>query len=219
MIRGLIGLAPLFLAGPAHAHGTIPGGAGFYAGFVHPFVTPEHLICLIAVGLLMGRMPAANLAGLSGGQPYKPRRLPIAGLFAGIVLGLGLSAMGLRPTGAAGGILVQGALVLAMATGLCLTTYLWLPVWGIAVLAAIAGSITSLDTDLATIAGLPNLATALPYLGLLAGITIITLNAMALASVVRRPPYTIALRVAGSWIAAIGLLVLVLSLRGIGGGP
>ena len=36
---------------------------------------------------------------------------------------------------------------------------------------------------------------------------------MALASVAHRPPYGIAVRVAGSWIAAAAVMVLALHLR------
>ena len=55
-----------------------------------------------------------------------------------------------------------------------------------------------------------------PYAGVFVGVFLLALNAMALASVAHRPPYTIAVRVAGSWIAATAVMVLALRLRDLG---
>ena len=40
---------------PAQAHGTLPGGGGFYSGALHPLVAIEHLLLLLTGGLILGR--------------------------------------------------------------------------------------------------------------------------------------------------------------------
>ena len=79
-------------------------------------------------------------------------------------------------------------------------------------LAAAAGLATGLDT------GVPpaTVATWVPYAGVLVGVFLIVLNAMAAATVARRPPYGIAVRVAGSWITAAAVMLLALHTRRMG---
>ena len=51
----LAALFLLLLAGPAAAHGTLPGGTGFQAGALHPIVALDHLLALLVTGLAVGR--------------------------------------------------------------------------------------------------------------------------------------------------------------------
>ena len=78
MIR--LGVLFALLAGPAAAHGTLPGGHGFAAGFAHPFVATEHLLALLALGILIGRQNT---------------RRPLAGLLAGLIAGFGVGLLAL----------------------------------------------------------------------------------------------------------------------------
>lgn len=39
-------------AGPAHAHGAVPGIEGFYVGVIHPFSTPSQVLVMLGLGLL-----------------------------------------------------------------------------------------------------------------------------------------------------------------------
>ena len=56
MIRLLRLMPALIWAAPAQAHGTLAGGGGFYAGAAHPFLAVEHLLLLLAGGMLLGRV-------------------------------------------------------------------------------------------------------------------------------------------------------------------
>ena len=77
-------------------------------------------------------------------------------------------------------------------------------------LAAACGLAVGLDTDLPAPAQGAGFAA---HAGGLVG-ALIALDAMALASVARRPPYAIAVRVGGSWIAATSVMILALHLGG-----
>lgn len=193
-IAALIALA--LLPAQAWAHGGLPvGGGGFNAGLAHPVLAVEQFLALLAFGLLLGQQPG----------PFA--RSPLAVLAAGLAIGL-----------AAGPIfdgLTLMTLAIALIFGGLLAAALRIAVWGLAAMAAALGVIVGADTDLA--AGPPGDMVALvtPFAGVLIGVFLIVLNAAALASLARRPPLPVALRVAGSWIAAIALMVLALRLRGL----
>jgi hydrogenase/urease accessory protein HupE len=184
----------LLLPAPAHAHLVTTGLGPLYDGVSHLFLSPDDLLPVLALALL---------AGLNGAAAGRRALfvLPAAWLAAGLA--------GLR---------IGSSAVPASATAL---SFLLL------------GGLTALDRRLS-----PRLVTALALaLGLLhgwlngAGIaqaqrealglggivaSIFVLVALVAARVVSlRAPWTrIAVRVAGSWIAAIGLLLLGWSLRG-----
>ena len=58
-LRGLARLAvattAACMASGAWAHGEIKGVGAFYSGVLHPFLSPAHLIALVALGLLFGQ--------------------------------------------------------------------------------------------------------------------------------------------------------------------
>lgn len=195
MSRSIVLIAALLLAGPAGAHGTLPGGGGFYAGAAHPFLAWEHLLALLAVGLLVGRW-----MGVAG-------RLPLVSLAASLGLGLLLGALGY-------GAVSLSAVALALATlgGVGLALAAPLP-RVVPALAAAVGLVVGLDTGVPAPTSTGVVEVYAPYLGVVAGVFLIVLNAAALASVAVRPPFPIALRVAGSWIAAAALMVLAFEYR------
>jgi urease accessory protein len=56
-LLGLLGLAPLALAHPGHLHDS----AGFLAGVLHPLTGVDHVLFMLAVGVLVAlRVPAAG---------------------------------------------------------------------------------------------------------------------------------------------------------------
>lgn len=183
-------------ATPAHAHGALPGTGGFYAGALHPFLAWEHLLMLIGVGLLLGQ------------QPRRAMRAPLACL--GLALGVGLAIGTSAPAAPAVSLVILAA---ATTAGAALALALALPVMAAAAAAAVSGLSTGLDTDVPVLADSAFVATYAPHFGVFVGVFLIVLNAMALASAARRPPYTIAVRVAGSWIAASAVMVLALHFR------
>jgi urease accessory protein len=197
VIRSLLVLAAILAAGPAAAHGTLPGGGGFYAGALHPFLAWEHLFLLIALGLLMGR------------PPQRAGRAPLAWLALGLAAGLALGAAGLVWSAAPLVVLAEALLV-----GLALALALPLPAAVLAVAAAAAGLAVGLDTGVPSGNGAATLL--LPRTGVVVGVFLIALNAMALAALARRPPFPVALRVAGSWIVAVAAMVLALQVRRLG---
>lgn len=179
----------------AAAHGSLAGGGGFYAGLQHPFLAWEHTILLIGLGLLLG------------GSGRIAARVPLWNLLAGLASGLAFgSKLGLTGTGPA-------VLILSLVAGGALVLAMRVPLLLLAALALCTGIAVGLDTG---VPPPPNMTAAevyAPYLGVLVGVFLIVLNMMALASVAKRPPYTIAVRMAGSWIIAIALMVLALHLR------
>jgi urease accessory protein len=185
----------LLLAGPepAHAHLMNSGFGPFYDGLAHPFVVPEDLLPALALALL---------AGLRG--PTSGRRvlfaLPIAWLL-GMVLG------GLVPALPALGWFRIGFTVLL---GVLVAADAHLSVAGITALAVAAGVAHG-------IANGRDLQEAVGGRAAMAGIAValfvlVSLVAGQVASL--RVPWTrIVVRVGGSWVAAVGLLMLGLALR------
>jgi hydrogenase/urease accessory protein HupE len=195
MTRLLTIAAATLIGAAAHAHGTLPGSGGFYAGALHPVLTLEHLLLLVALGLLLGRGSGA------------PAKAPLLALAAAVAAGLALGPVGLAGPAVPLGILTGATLAGA---GIAAGARLRSP--ALVALAAAAGLATGLDT------GMPpaGVVAWVPYAGVFLGVFLIVLNAAA-AAVACRPPYGVAVRVAGSWIAATAVMVLALHVRGMGG--
>lgn len=191
----------LAIPGRAEAHGGLPGGGGFVSGVAHPMLAIEQLMILLAFGVLLGR---------NRGQASLPLLLLAAALVSGLWSGVALA--------------VPQALALALALGLgvCLAAAVQPPIWARAVLAGLAGWIIGTNTDVPALASNDLVEVFAPYVGVFTGVFLVTLNAAALASLAvaskaRRPAAEIALRVLGSWIAAIAIMVLALRLTNGGG--
>lgn len=189
----LAALAAIAWAPAAHAHLNSTGLGPFYDGVLHFVLSPEDLIPVLALALL---------AGLRG--PDYGRRvlfvLPVAWM-SGAALGTTVLAADPHPWISAGWFLLLGGLVAADArVSLRWTT----------ILAALVG----LFHGYANGTGLGRLLSVLVVLvGL--GFSAFAVLGLVSAFVVRlRAPWArVAVRVAGSWIAACGLLLLGWSLR------
>ncbi|MES2665548.1 MAG: HupE/UreJ family protein [Pseudomonadota bacterium] len=184
MIRLALALPLTMLTGPAMAHGTLPGGGGFYSGALHPVVALDHLLAVLALGLLSGRLQT---------------RLPVAGFVAGLIAGLAWAQP--LPWGPV------VILLLTLALGGVLAADMRLRARVLAGLALLLGAVLGTETD----TGAAGLAATT---GTIVAASLILLNAMALAGVLRAPPRGIVLRVAGSWLVAIACLMLALRLGG-----
>ena len=197
MIRLGAAIAALLASAPnlAAAHAGLGGGGGFLSGVFHPFVAIEHLIVLLGLGFLAGRAP-------------RERRGP-----GFVLLGVGLLSGVAVAQAVPGTTVTAGILGLAVVTGglISLAPH-WLSAVLLAGLAGVIGLAVGLDTDIITGWQDGLAALAAPTAGLVTGVYLIVLDAAALASLAARPPFPIAVRVAGSWIAAIGLMLLALSL-------
>jgi urease accessory protein len=185
---GCAAVAFCMFPAPVWAHGNLPGGNGFQAGFAHPFVAADHLLCLIALGLLIGptnsRWPlAAFLAGLAAGTAVVGKfALPVQPLLMGLVLIGGVALMARQAV--APPVLYLGA--------------------------AFAGALIGFDTDPPAQGG----DTVLRLAGSVTAMGLILLNAMALSCVLAGWLGGVPLRVAGSWLIAAAVLVLAFLLRG-----
>ena len=100
--RLIVTLALTLGSGAALAHGG-HGGAGFASGLAHPFTGVDHVLAMMAVGLLAARQPGAGRWAL-------PAAFVLA-MIAGAVLGAAGIAMPLQEAGIAASLLVFGAMV------------------------------------------------------------------------------------------------------------
>jgi urease accessory protein len=177
----------LLCPSPASAHLNSTGMGPMYDGLLHFFLSPEDIVPVIALALL---------AGLRGPE-YGRRALLLlpASWFVGCFLGTMFQWAASWPV-AAISFLVFGGLVAADAQ---------VSLRAMTLLAGLLGLVHGWMNG----AGVPwSLSLIGAYAGLVAGVFVVV--ALVSALVIKlRPPWTrIAVRVAGSWIVATGLLLL-----------
>jgi hydrogenase/urease accessory protein HupE len=190
----LVALGLSLWCGPAEAHLNSTGMGPLYDGLLHFVTSPEDLIPALALALL---------AGLRG-APFG-RRAAIA-LPAAWLAGC-LSGMSAAPTAGSAALsslwfLLLGGLVLADAR---------ISLGAMTALAALTGLVHGYLNG--TGMG-PTRIAAVAILGLTAAVFALTVLAAAAVVRLRAGWARIAVRVAGSWIAAAGLLLLGWSFRG-----
>jgi urease accessory protein len=164
--------------------------AGLLGGLVHPVSTPAHVVALMGLGLVAGRNFWAAGAAI------------IAAFALGLGAGLGAIAWGIGETPASDVLLASATLCgLMAASGIAAPVSLAVP------MALMAGTALGLDSPPESIllgeAVAMLIGTACGGIGALAMIAFVT-------SKMARLWKGILLRVAGSWIAAIAILVLAL---------
>lgn len=180
----------------ADAHMTIQGMNHFTNGALHPVMTPAHVLILLGLGLWIGQHPPLRL------------KLPM-GIFAAFsAAGLALTTTGwlagVHPAFLAGIALCAGA---AVACGKAL------PVWLRGVFCAAGALAIGLDS-----AAEPGTVGAVfsTLLGTWLAILLVLVNLAhytSLAAEKTKQWLHVGIRVAGSWIVAISLLVLAFALR------
>ncbi len=183
-------LAITLIAAPsAHAHLMNTGFGPFYDGLAHLFVTPEDLLPVIALGLLAGlRGPRFGRAVLLA--------LPVAWL-VGSAVGLLLAPQVRLP---------MAETIVTIALGALLAADCPLPIAAVGGLAILLGLIHGIlnGSELAKTLSSAQMSNAGVVVALFVSVSLLAGQA---ASVRVRWART-AFRVAGSWIAAIGLLIL-----------
>jgi urease accessory protein len=195
----LLPTAMLATATPAQAHLMNSGFGAFYDGLAHPLISPEDLLPAVAMALLAG------LSGIRHGR-FVLAALPSAWL-AGMAVGAGMAAewaIGLPVVPAwlnAGVTVLLGALVASDRR---------LPPAAVITLASALGALRGFDNGLglaATTGGILAIAgigcSLFAVVSLLAG----------QVAVLRAQWARLAVRISGSWIAAVGLLMLGWSVR------
>ena len=170
------------------AHMPVTGLGEFAGGLLHPIFTPAHDLLLLSLGLLIGQRRPLELAK------------PVAALAGSAALGLCFAP------GVPQAALICLALVVA---GLVAVGLRW-PLWALVGAAGGAGLLIGLDSspDLTGFAAFKMLA------GVWVSLILCTVNIAFYASLL--PPVRwaeIAVRVVGSWVVAIAVLMLAFALR------
>ena len=183
----------LLLPAPSHAHLVNTGLGPFYDGVSHFALTPEDLLPAVAMALLAGQKGsrAGRLALFA---------LPGAWLLGGLA-GLAFPTISSAPALTTVSFLALGGLVAADAR--------LRPEW-VTALAAVVGLLHGYLNGAAMAQAKLG---ALGLVGIVSTLFVVVALAAALVVALRVPWGRIAVRVAGSWIAAIGLLLLGWSLR------
>jgi len=179
---------------PAYAHLVNSGLGPFYNGALHLLLSPGDLLAVLAVSLLAGQSGKASARWAVIALPLAWGAATLAGLVLGTVTGLGWLRVAL--------LILVGVLVAAGAR---------LPALGLASLAVLIGLVQGLEnggTFAASGSGILSVA------GTASAVLILTLLTAALAVSLRAAWTRIALRVGGSWIAAVGVLMLGWLLQG-----
>jgi len=186
----ILGLA-LLVSDHALAHIQNENIDSFYNGLLHPVLVPAHLLLLIAVGLLLGQ------------QGKKNAEIIVSIFVIATMVGLAMSwfSIGLEFE-----VLI---LSLSAAAGLLIainpkTKSLWCTT-----IAALAGFSLGVDSAQETLFGMEKFLT---LLGSAIAICFLLLYPMALADYFNQKTWQrVAVRVAGSWVTAISVLVLALA--------
>jgi urease accessory protein len=184
-------LAATLAATPALAHPTPLGLRGFWGGVLHPLFVIDHVMAVLALGLLMGSQQRWQ---------WPP---PIA-YAAGIAAGLVIMVSGAVPLYAN-----EAILGIAVVAGMLAALALPLPPWLGAALAGILGVAIALDSP----PEVPSVSEAnLMLLGTAIGATAFMIAVWQAARHARARWAQIGVRAAGSWIAAAAIMALALRL-------
>jgi urease accessory protein len=186
--RIFLALAVAMVASPANAHLVETGFGEFYDGIAHVAVTPSDLLVVVALALLAGQRG-------STAARYAVFALPIAWFVGGFIGARwpALAAMPLLTTlsfGLVGGLVALNVKMRAL---------------GVAALAIGAGVLHGLVNG-ATMA--PAGASSLALGGVVSAIFFVTTILSAEVTALPKGWPQIVVRVAGSWIAAAGLLMV-----------
>jgi len=189
----LVGLVVALASSAVHAHSSAKGVGDFYAGFLHPLTALEHVLPFLALGVLAGQQGSRSQAAL-----------PVfwVALMVGAAVALWLPHLRGADLANIASALVFGALIAAAFP---------LPTMVYIALAVVFGLSHGYANGLAITPPIkPYLF--IPGLGL-AALVVSGYGVVVTDYVLRRKVgwMSIAVRVTGSWMAAIGLLVLATS--------
>ena len=174
------------------AHDVIPGVSGFAGRVLHPFIITEHMLCLILVGFIAGLYGPLSL--------WKSLGILVAGLLFGFASQLIIPIID---------VIWMAPLAMAMLAGLLVLTAppLGVGVWLVIIFAL--AFVVGLETD-------PEGAFVIDWVQTLAGLMVAGALLLVLLGWPLRnasqPWVSIVARVVSSWIVAIAVLVLALSL-------
>ncbi|WP_295953923.1 HupE/UreJ family protein [Rhodoferax sp.] len=189
--------ALLCLPGLSHAHSSVAGMNSFYGGLLHPLLTLPHMLVLLGLGIWLGQHPPLRL------------KTPMLAFATSCAAALLLTTRIAIPPSSQ-----NLVMAVALGCGILVAVSARLPVGLRAAVAAVAAIAVALDSG---VDGAPTvLATALTLLGTWISTTVLVANVAYYTSLC--PPrqwVQIALRIAGSWMAAASVLVLAFALKGM----
>lgn len=186
----------LLIHSSAAAHTQIQGMAHFSGGLLHPLLTPSHVMIVLASGLLLGQQQPLSLAT----PMWSFASASAVGLFLATLWQLPPQWQALLPIIALGIALLAARAVRVRRNALIL-------------LFASSGLLIGLDSGLDN--GASALQIAVTSLGTWISLNVVLANtAFYLSLCPPRKWVQIGMRVAGSWIVAICVLVLAFSVKG-----
>jgi len=183
----------------AHAHSPYPGVRGFYVGAMHPLTTPSHVLLIIAISILLG------IRVTEGRMRY------LAAIFS-------MTAVGLILAFVLASFFPAALLILLLTTvlGVLIIIPTALPGWAFTAFAGASGFLLAMESIPDPGAFLDVLITVF---GSLVGIHYLIMYGSKGASYTLErwdsQVMQIGIKVVGSWITAIGLLMLALTLANV----
>ena len=165
----------------------------FLQGLQHPFLTPAHLVTLIALGVLLGQQAKQN--------GYNALLTFIAFVLVSLV-----STRVFRTNINAEIILLTLAGFMAILTAIKLS----LPNWATHILAIVVGALIGIDSAPVIIPGLKAAKIYADLAGILVSVSLILILISVLSQLINTLWQGIALRIIGSWLFASALMVLAL---------
>ena len=178
----------------AHAHTTIQGMGDFVSGLIHPLRTPAHVLLILGLGLLAGQQPPETLKTL-------------------LLAFVPLSAIALALTTTGWSTTVYPPVVIALALGAGALVALERPIPRAACAALFGAAALAIGFDSAVEAG-SNAAVIKTLLGTWVSLVVLVFDlAIYAAFGLKKKWLQVGIRILGSWIVAISLLVLAFSLR------
>ena len=195
-------LSPLVIAGifvllPAsvEAHTPVKGLGEFANGFLHPLLTLPHVLVLGALGILLGQR--------------RPMRLKAPAATLAVFAASGLLV---TVTGAVARFDPPALIITALCIGALVALALPLPAWLYLATCAVAALVVSLDSGIDV--GTTDAAAAKTLFGTWVSVVLFVFNTAFYVSLLPKLRWVqTALRIAGSWIVAVTLLMLAFALR------
>jgi len=179
---------------PAQAHGNVAGIGGFYGGLLHPLLVPAEFLTVIATGLLLGT---------TGREAC---RLGLIAFAAGVAAGLAAA----RYLGPSVELTTSVSLVMGLVAGLAVAAGIRVATALAFLVAAAAGVAIGMDAA-------PEESTFPTHLvasiATVLGSTVLLLLTAVLALGRNIHWQRIAVRIAGSWVAACSILYFAWELR------
>lgn len=192
------GLAALMVAvspSTALAHSPIPGIGTFYGHLLHPIAVLSHLLLLVGVSLFLSQNPLG-----------RPGYGVLAVLIAFIVGLITAAQFSIPPP--------PEWLILAasLSAGALVSLARPVPTWLTMMFASTAGLLVGIDSTPELLATADR---SLAYGGLVAGVALVVVLVTGLLLKASDPRMRIGVRIVGSWILAVSLLVLALAIATI----